>query len=220
MDKSLAEKIFEEKPPVSGMGVSRADQTTSRVRLVGLLAIPALFAAAIAAWFIAGPEGLAVRFYRFDAIPLMAAPIFWTSAVVLCFACGPKLSRYRKWVWRTFAAVATLVAIPLWLLTAFIAAWSSDDGNVKDIVLSPDCRHEAVVVPYHDFDSGCRVWLRERGGLFSRQALVWVEYEGPCPAEISFIGDSAISVTELHGGKTLTTTFDPDRTSVAAVLYS
>ncbi|MFG1793694.1 hypothetical protein [Nocardia sp. NPDC049149] len=191
-----------------------------RVRLVGLLAIPALFAAAIATWFIARPDGLAVRFYRLDAIPLMATPIFWTIAVVLCFACNPGLSRYRKWVWRTFVAVVTLVTLPLWMLTAFIAAWASDDGDVKDIVLSPDGRHEAVVVPYHDFDFGCRVWLRERDGLFSRQALVWVEYEGPCPTRISFIGDSTISVTELHGGKTLTTTFDPDRISVAAVLYS
>ncbi|WP_378730734.1 hypothetical protein [Nocardia brasiliensis] len=217
----MAEKIFEEKPPVSGTCVSRADQTPSRVRLVGLLAISALFAAAIATWFIAGPDDrLAVRFYRLDAIPLTAAPIFWTTAVVLCFACAPRLTRYCKWVWRTFVAVVTLVTIPLWMLTAFIAVWSSDDGNVKDIVLSPDGRHEAVAVPYHGFDTGCRVWLRERGGLFSRQALVWVEYEGPCPAQISFIGGSTISVTELRGGKTLTTTFDPDRTSVTAVLYS
>lgn len=213
--------MFEEKPPVSGTCESRADQTPSRVRLGGMLAIPALFAAAIATWFIAGPDGgLAVRFYRLDAIPLMAAPIFWTIAVVLCFACDPRLSRYRKWMWRTFVAVVTLVAIPLWMYTAFIAAWSGDDGDVEDIVLSPDGRHEAVVVPYYDFDSGCRVWLRERGGLFSRQALVWVEYEGPCPAQIFFTGDSTISVTELRDGKTLTTTFDPDRTSVAAVLYS
>ncbi|QBS38821.1 hypothetical protein DMB37_00505 [Nocardia sp. CS682] len=206
---------------MSGMCVSRVDQPPSRVRLGGLLAIPALFAATIATWFIAVPvDGLAVRFYRFDAIPLMAAPIFWTIAAVLCFACDPRLSRYRKWVWRTFVAVVTLVTIPLWIFTAFIAAWSGDDGNVKNITLSSDGRHEAVMVPHHAFDSGCRVWLRERGGLFSRQALVWVEYEGPCPAQISFIGDSTISVTELHGGKTLTTTFDPDRTSVAAVLYS
>lgn len=220
MDKSLAEKIFEENSPIPGASVRGADQTPGRVRLVGLLAVPALFAAAVAAWFIAGPDGLAGRFYRLDAIPLVAVPIFWTIAVVLCFACAPGLSGYRKWVWTTFVVVVTLATIPLWMLTAFIAAWSSDEGDVKDIVLSPDGRHEALVVPYHDFDSGCRVWLRERGGLFSRQALVWVEYEGPCPATISFIGDSTISVTELNGGKTLTTTFDPGRTSVAAVLYS
>ncbi|MFE9577303.1 hypothetical protein ACFYO1_13015 [Nocardia sp. NPDC006044] len=216
----MAEKIFEEKPPVSGSRAGTADQAMSRVRLVGLLAIPVLFAAATVTWFIARPDGMAVRFYRLDAIPLVVAPIFWTLAVVLCLACAPELSRYRMWVWKTFVAVATLVTIPLWMLTAFIAAWSSDDGDVKDIVLSPDGRHEAIVMPYHDFDSGCRVWLRERSGLFSRQALVWVEYEGPCPAEISFVDGSTISVTEFPGGKTLTTTFDPDRTSVASVLYS
>ncbi|MEV6558164.1 hypothetical protein AB0M22_20785 [Nocardia sp. NPDC051756] len=215
----MAEKISEENPPVTNTWVSGADQTANRVRLVGLLAVPALFAAAIATWFIAGPDALAVRFYRFDVIPFVAAPIFWTIAVVLCFACAPRLTRYRKWVWRTFVAVVTLVTLPLWMLTSFLAAWSSDDGSVEDIVLSPDGRHEAVVMPYQDFDFGCRVWLRERGGLFSRQALVWVEYEGPCPAQVTFIGDTTISVSELHGGKTLMTTFDPDRTSVAAVLH-
>ncbi|MGX1779399.1 hypothetical protein ACWIGW_45330 [Nocardia brasiliensis] len=220
MDKSLAEKIFEENPAASDLCVSKPDGALRRVRLVGLIAIPALFAAAIATWFIAGPEGLADRFYRLDVLPFMAVPTFWTIAVVLCFACAPTFSRYRKWVWRTFVAVVTLVTLPLWMFTVVLAAWSSDDGNVEDIVLSPDGTHEAVVVPYHDFDSGCRVWLRERGGLFSRQALVWVEYEGPCPAKISFVDDSTISVTEYRGGKTLTTTFDPDRTTVAAVLYS
>ncbi|MEV6278106.1 hypothetical protein [Nocardia sp. NPDC051832] len=201
--------------------MSGAGQLPSRARLSGLLAAAALFAAAIAAWFIAVPgEGLAVRFYRFDGVPLVAAPIFWTAAVALCFVCAPTLIRYRKWAWRTFVAVVTLVALPLWLLTAFIAAWSDDDGNVKDIVVSPDGRHEAVVVPYYAFDSGCRVWLRERGGLFSRQALVWIESEGPCPAQISFLGDSTISVTEFRDEKIRTTTFDPDRISVAAVLYS
>lgn len=220
VDKSLAEKIFEEKSPLSGTCVSKADQPTSRVRLVGLLAIPALFAAAIATWLVAEPDGLAVRFYRLGAIPLIAAPIFWTTAVVLCFVCAPGLTRYLKWVWRTFVVVVTLVTLPLWMLTSFIAAWSAEDGDVRDIVLSSDGRHEAVMVPYRGFDSGCRVWLRERGGLLSRQALVWVEYEGPCPARISFLGDSMISVTESRGGKTLTTTFDPGRTSVAVVLYS
>ncbi|WP_135236170.1 hypothetical protein [Nocardia sp. CS682] len=221
MDRSLAEKTFEDKAPTSDARARGADQMPSRVRLVGLLAVPAFFVAAIAAWFIARPDdGLAVRFYRFDVIPLVAVPIFWTAAVVLCFVCAPRLSRYRKWVWQTFVAVVTLVAVPLWMLTAFIAAWSDDDGNVEDIVVSPDGGHEAVAVPYYAFDSGCHVWLRERGGLFSRQALVWVESEGPCPAQMSFIGDNTISITELRGGKTLTTTFDPDRTSVAAVLYS
>ncbi|MEV6562977.1 hypothetical protein AB0M22_45170 [Nocardia sp. NPDC051756] len=114
----------------------------------------------------------------------------------------------------------TLVVIPLWTLTPFITALSSEDGDVEDIVVSPDGRHEMVSVPYYDFDSGCHVWLRERGGLFSRQALVWTEYEGPCPAQISFIGDNTISVTRLSSGKTLTTTFDPDRTSVAAISHS
>ncbi|WP_156161822.1 hypothetical protein [Nocardia vulneris] len=215
----MTEKIFEEQPPTSGTGARRVDRPTSRVRLVGLLTIPVLFAAAIATWLVAGPEGLAVRYYRLGVIPFSAVPIFWTTAVVLCFACAPGLTRYPKWVWRTFVAVVTLVTLPLWMLTSFVAAWSAEDGDVQDIVLSPDGRHEAVVVPYQDFDFGCRVWLRERGGLFSRQALVWVEYEGPCPAKISFTGDSMISVTDLHGGKTLTTTFDSARTSVAAVLY-
>ncbi|MEV0335114.1 hypothetical protein [Nocardia sp. NPDC050717] len=86
--------------------------------------------------------------------------------------------------------------------------------------MSPDGRHEVVVVPYYAFDSGCRVWLRERGGLFSRQALVWIESEGPCPARISFVGDSTISITPPHDAKVLTTIFDPDRTSVPAVLRS
>ncbi|MEV6562978.1 hypothetical protein AB0M22_45175 [Nocardia sp. NPDC051756] len=70
MDRSLAEKTFEDQSPTSDARASEADQPTSRARLVGLLAVPALFAAAIAAWFIAAPGGgLAVRFYRFDVIP-------------------------------------------------------------------------------------------------------------------------------------------------------
>ncbi|MEV6562986.1 hypothetical protein AB0M22_45215 [Nocardia sp. NPDC051756] len=218
----MAEKTFEDRSPASeDARVSESDQRPSRVRLVGLLAAPVFFAAAIAAWFIARPDdGFAIRFYRFDVIPLIAAPMFWTAAVVLCFVCAPRLSRYLKWVWTTFVAIVTLVVIPLWMLTAFIAAWSDEDGNVEDIVVSPDGRHEMVSVPYYAFDSGCYVWLRERGGLFSRQALAWTEYEGPCPAQISFIGDNTISVTQLRGGKTLTTTYDPDRITVATVLHS
>ncbi|MEU8899644.1 hypothetical protein [Nocardia sp. NPDC048505] len=183
-----------------------------------MIAVPVLFAAAIAAWFIAVPgDGLAERFYRFDAIPFVASPMLWTVAVVLCL---PELTRYRKWVWRTFVVVVTLAVVPLWMLTGFIAAWSDEDGGVTDTVVSSDGRHEAVAVPVHAFDIGCRVWLRERGGLFSRQALVWTESEGPCPAQISFVGDSTISVAEVRDGKTSTTTFDPERTSVAVVLGS
>ncbi|WP_280338995.1 hypothetical protein [Nocardia neocaledoniensis] len=205
----------------SEVRVSGADETRSRVRLGGLLAVPVVFAAAIAAWFIAVPgDGLAVRFYRFDGIPLVAAPMLWTAAVVLCFVCAPTLSRYRKWVWRMFVAVVTLVALPLWISTSLIAALSDDPGKVENTVVSPDGRHEVVAVPYYAFDSGCRVWLRERGGLFSRQALVWLESEGACPARISFVGGSTISVTIFRDAKALTTTFDPDRTSVVAVLHS
>ncbi len=53
---------------------------------------------------------------------------------------------------------------------SFIAARSAEDGDVKDIVLSSDGRHEAVMVPYRGFDSGCRVWLRERGAVRSASA--------------------------------------------------
>ncbi|MEV0335113.1 hypothetical protein [Nocardia sp. NPDC050717] len=88
--------------------MSGADQMHSRARLGGLLAVPVLLAAAIVVWFIAVPGGgLADRFYRFDGIPLAAAPMLWTAAVVLCFVCAPTLSRYRKWVWRMFVAVVT-----------------------------------------------------------------------------------------------------------------
>ncbi|MFI6866227.1 hypothetical protein [Nocardia sp. NPDC050406] len=214
----MAEKTFEGKVPTSPVRVSEVDRVRRGVRLGGLLAVPALFAAAIAGWFIAAPgDGLAVRFYRFDVIPFVAAPMLWTAAVVLCFVCAPRLSGYRKWVWRTFVAVVTLAVIPLWILTSFITALFSEDGDVEDVVVSPDGRHEVVSVPYYNFDHGCRVWLRERDGLFSRQAMVWVEYEGPCPAQMSFLTDNTIRVTELHSGKTLTATFDPDRMSVAPV---
>ncbi|MFI9405195.1 hypothetical protein [Nocardia sp. NPDC052316] len=159
-----------------------------------------------------------MRFYRFGILPLEATPVIWTAAVVLYIFFPPVLPRYGKWVWGTVAAVLTLVTVPVWVLTAFAA--SVDRGEVEAVAVSPDGRHEAVAVSYSGFDSGCRVWLRERGGPFSKQALVWEETEGYCPARVSFAGATAISVTESDGRKTLATTFDPHRMSVEVVLRS
>ncbi|MFG1797634.1 hypothetical protein [Nocardia sp. NPDC049149] len=83
--------------------------------------------------------------------------------------------------------------------------------------MSPDGRYEAVT---HDvnavIDTLCGVRLRERNGLFSRQAEVWTAHEGQrCPARVSFTGDNTISIVDARG-REITAHFDPDRMQVVA----
>ncbi|MEV6323238.1 hypothetical protein AB0M45_18865 [Nocardia sp. NPDC051787] len=216
----MTEQTTEEKLSVSGEEGSGADRALRRQRMVWILAVLALFAAGIAA-MTAG--GLAGRFYRFGAIPtwayIWAMPACWTAGTVLYMAFAPRLCRYRKWVWVTCAAVLALVTAPLWGVAWLAASWADDSSNVVAIEVSPDGRYEAVTEEFYDLiDPSCRVWLRERGGVFSRQALVWERIEANCPTHVSFTGDTAISITEGGAQRPITTTFDADRMRVAQIL--
>ncbi|WP_280429358.1 hypothetical protein [Nocardia brasiliensis] len=215
----MTEQSIDVGPPVSGAGV--ADRGSTWRQLRPMLAALALAVAALVAGIIAWPvDGLAVRFFRFDVIPLAVAPLLWTAAVVLFVVFPPRRPAYLKWMWRTSAAVLTLITVPVWVWTALVMSLSPHTGKTAMVEVSPDGRHEAVAVSYSAFDSGCRVWLRERGGLFSRQSLVWEETEGYCPVRVSFSDDTTISVTDSSGRRTMTTTFDPERTQVDALLRS
>lgn len=144
---------------------------------------------------------------------MWAAPVCCTAAVAVYIAFAPSLCRCRTRVWVTIG-VALAMTLFLWPMAMLETVLDSDDdhSSVVAVEVSPDGRHEVVMESYFDgFDPSCRVWLRERGGLFSRQALVWKRIEWNCPTGVSFIGDTTISITDRRGHETVTTTFDADR---------
>lgn len=67
-------------------------------------------------------------------------------------------------------------------------------------------------------DPSCRVWLRERDGLFARRTLVWERVEANCPVRVAFSEGDAIVVTESNTGAPLTMTFDREAMVVAETL--
>ncbi|WP_338759921.1 hypothetical protein V7968_30870 [Nocardia vulneris] len=209
----MAEQSMDAGPPVSATGAARRRSTWPMIAALTLILTGIV--AAVIAWPI---DGLAVRFYRFDVIPLAAAPLLWTIAVVLFVVFLPRRPAYLESIRHTAAVVLTIVTVPAWVIAALMMSAGPHAGKTAVAEVSPDGRHEAVAVPYSAFDSGCRVWLRERGGLFSRQALVWEETEGYCPTRVFFADDTTISITDSSGRQTMTTTFDPERTQVDAVL--
>ncbi len=178
------------------------------------LAVLAFFAAGVAT---VPAVVLANRFYRFD-VPILAAPACWTAAVVLYVAFAPRLSRYRARVWGSLAAVLGLVTVALWPPAMLVDTWADDGSEVVETEVSSDGRHELVTESFHSLiDPSCRVWLRERGGLFSRQALVWEGIDSMCPERVAFADGTGISITEADAAEPVTTTFDPDRLRTAGI---
>ncbi|MFI9408058.1 hypothetical protein [Nocardia sp. NPDC052316] len=194
-----------------------------RVRQIGWgFGVVALFAAGVAAWFVGG---LPTRFYRLDFVPawvfIMAVPVCWTAGAVLWSHFVSGLCRCRPWVRGAIGAVLVLMTVVAWPITIFLSALVGDGGRgtIKAVEVSRDGRYEAVSESFWGFfDPSCRVWLRERGGLLSRQVLVWERIEANCPVRVYFPDDTTISITERKGDAPMTTTFDPDRMEVARTL--
>ncbi|WP_232850788.1 hypothetical protein [Nocardia acididurans] len=154
------------------------------------------------------------RYYRFDWIPAWLMPLCWTGAIVV-LVLGPAVCGDRQRVWVSFAALLGLVTIPLWVLTMFALMWDDGSREVK-VTVSADGRHELVTEYFHNtIDPSCRVWLRERDGLFARQTLVWKRIEANCPTSVEFWDDSTIGITEYAKREPFKTTFDADRMEVA-----
>jgi hypothetical protein len=100
---------------------TEADRALRRQRIVWILTVLALFAAGIAAIL----AGSLAGFHRNRAIPnwafIYTIPACWTAGMVLYVAFAPRLCRYRKRVWITFAAVLALATARLWWLASIEA---------------------------------------------------------------------------------------------------
>ncbi|WP_406270839.1 hypothetical protein OH799_29550 [Nocardia sp. NBC_00881] len=100
---------------------SEADRALRRQRIVWILTVLALFAAGIAAIL----AGSLAGFHRNRAIPnwafIYTIPACWTAGTVLYVAFAPRLCRYRKRVWITFAAVLALATARLWWMASIEA---------------------------------------------------------------------------------------------------
>ncbi|MFI9407051.1 hypothetical protein [Nocardia sp. NPDC052316] len=201
-----------EASPVPDDAGSGTDRSLRRQRTIWLLGVFALFALGVAA----GPAWFqSLRFYRFDWVPVWAPAACWTVAVILLAVprLGPRRSPGRIAV----AGALGLVLVPVWAVSMFVDGFVAEDSKVVAVEVSPDGSHEVVTETHkiYNHPPGCRVVLRERGGLFSRQATVWNEDD--CPQRVSFIGDTTISLTNPGSGKLETTTFDPERMQVAEI---
>lgn len=201
------------------MGAGRA----FRVRQIGwALGVVALFAAGVAAWFVGEfPR----RFYRIPVVPgwmfVMALPVCWTVGVMLYARFVRRLCRRGQWVRSAVGAVLLLVTVIAWPIAIILSPFADEGsrGKARVVATSDDGRYEAVSEPFWGwFDPSCRVWLRERGGLFSRQVLVWERIEGNCPVRVYFPDDTAIGITELKDSVPMTTPFDRDQMEVARTL--
>ncbi|MEU8899444.1 hypothetical protein [Nocardia sp. NPDC048505] len=174
------------------------------------LVLSVLGVAAVAAWWHSD------RFYQFAWIPSWALPLCWTGALItLAFHAAPPRHRWVRLILVAVWASATMIC---WGAALVLERYFAEDRKVVSVEVSPDGRFEAVLESFWTIDTRCRIMLRERGGPFSRQALVWEVFNGPCEARASFTGGDTISVMESSGGPPLTTTFDADRMQVAEVL--
>lgn len=183
-----------------------------RQQIVWVLAVVALLAAGVAVWMVAAA---ADRFYRFGDPPLFAMPLCWTAAtaVYLCYVWFSR-SRPRRWLRIVFAVMLVLATMFLWAITTFLEAFD-DRSVVRTVAVSPDGRVELATEKYMNLiDPACRVWLLERGGLFSRRALVWHLHEGNCPTQVFFSNDTTIAIRKNGDTEPTTTTFDADRMQV------
>ncbi|WP_069162475.1 hypothetical protein [Nocardia altamirensis] len=187
-----------------------------------MLAVVALFAAGVGAWFIGATPR---RYYQLPFVPtwafVMVLPVCWTVGAAVYSHFVSRLCRCRRWVRTATGVVLMSLMMIAWPISIFLssAAGTGGRGTVRAVEVSPDGRYEAVTESFSDgFEPSCRVWLRERGGLFSRQALAWQRIEGNCPVRVYFPDDTTISVTERKDSAPMTTTFDRDRMEVAQTL--
>ncbi|WP_135236591.1 hypothetical protein [Nocardia sp. CS682] len=198
--------------PVPDEAGGGTDRVRRRQRIIWMVAVLALFAVGVAAgpaWFQSD------RFYRFDWVPVWAPAACWTAAVLLLAVArvGPRRSPGQLAV----AATLGLVLVPVWAVSMFVHSFVAEESKVVAVAVSPDGSHEVVTESHkiYNHPPGCRVLLRERDGLFSRQTTVWNEDE--CPQRVSFTGDATISLTKPGSGKVETTTFDPQQMQVGKI---
>ncbi|SUA73145.1 Uncharacterised protein [Nocardia otitidiscaviarum] len=180
-----------------------------------LLAALVLLVAGIAA---AAALNLSDRYYRFGWIPTWALPACWTAALIaLGFDAASRPAPRRMWIRATLVSILASLTLLFWGI-AMVVAMLFDDNKVVAVEMSPDGRFEAAMESVGGIDPSCRVMLRERGWILSRQTLVSQPFAGPCPAHVSFgVGDT-ISIVVADGQEPQTTTFDADRMRVTRVL--
>ncbi|MFG2188997.1 hypothetical protein ACGFNT_28355 [Nocardia iowensis] len=217
MGRPLTDRTTEDQLSAPDEAGSGTDRMLRRRRIIRRCAVLALFVAGIAAvpaWF------LSDSFYRFDWIPVWALAACWTAAVVLLVL--PWLGRRGTPGWVALAIALGMGMVPVWGISMFVASFVAEDSQVVATEVSSDGRHEVVTESYKLYNNpaSCRVLLRERGGLFSRQALVWDGAGNVCPQRVSFTDDTTISVTEAGCAKPKMTTFDADRTQVAQTYWA
>ncbi|PSK90502.1 hypothetical protein CLV63_12236 [Murinocardiopsis flavida] len=217
--RTAAEHVRADAPRAGG---PRAVRRTRRV-VVAVLVL-GLVAAGFAA-FAAVPLGR--RFYLLEAPVLyaVAAPACWFAATVLYSVAARRVWGHRVWVIVVVAVAGALLCAAGAVLASLVALVHS--GPPEETVaaeVAPGGRHVLVAESYVSvIDPSCRVYLRERGGPFSRQVVVWDRQEAPCPERMEFAGGNRIRIVEeaVPGRDTappLTTTFDRRRMSVAEEL--
>lgn len=184
-----------------------------RWRRIGWVAgVLALYVAGLGVMY---AQALSDPYYRFDVVSIWLWPLCWTAGLVLYGSFARSLVR-RTWVWVVGAVPLAGVTISLWALMLIASALMSDDSKVRAVQVSGDGRHELVTEYFTNMiDPSCRVWLRERDGLFARRTLVWERIEANCPARVAFADGNTIAITEREGRAPLSTTFDPERMVVA-----
>ncbi|MFD0000232.1 hypothetical protein [Nocardia sp. NPDC127526] len=208
----MTEKTTEGQPSAPDV----ADRMLRRQPIVWTAAVLALGAAGIA---VVPIWNHADRFYRFDWLPLWALPTCWTAAVVL-LVLSPKLGSRRTPVQVVLAALLAPATVLAWPVSIWAEKFNDYGPKLVAVEVSPGGRHEAVTESFwgNGDPASCQVWLRERGGPFSRQTLVWIRIAADCPQRVSFTDDTTISITDAGSTEPLTTTFDPNRMQPAQVL--
>ncbi|MBF6131388.1 hypothetical protein [Nocardia brasiliensis] len=182
-------------------------------RIVWMCSVAALFVvgvAAVPAWLYSS------RFYRFDWIPVWGLAACWTIAVLLLAApglVGRREPGQTKPPSLVFAIVLGVAMVPVWSVSMFVTSFAAEDSKVVAVAISADGHHEVVTESYKIYNNppGCRVLLRERSWLFSRQDAVW--NEDVCPQHVSFTGDRTIEVV-TESGETEQWKFDADQMQV------
>lgn len=138
------------------------------------------------------------RFYRLQAVPDYALPATLGAVAVLYAALAPWLSRLRAWLWVPLATALVSLAALLSVTVAFLTGWT-DETPTGTTAVSPDGRYEAVEFEFLNvIDPSCRVIVRERGGLLSRQVEVWRQIDAPCPARIEFVEETRLRIVEAE----------------------
>lgn len=154
--------------------------------MVGLIALVLTAAAGV------GFLGMMVddRYYRLDT-PLPLAALLAVAAAVSAFVAAFRMGRAYRRLRVALAVLLTVAAIALCGRAALGFATGSEPGFTEAEEVSPDGRYALVVESYRSMiDSACRVYLQERGGLLSMQAVVWDRVDSGCPSEVRFVDDT------------------------------